>query len=364
MPDAAAEQPMSAESPTPRGERAWVRLVPWIILALVLTSVVLVSIRWDHFEAQATIQKTDNATIQAESTVIDAKASGYVRAVRFTDFQNVRAGDLLMQIDDREAQANVLHAEATLAKAQAILSNLDHEVAAQYATIAQARANAASNTSKLRLAEEDHRRFAALADSGAVTGQEADSARANADVVRATQTGTIAAIDLQVRQLDLLNGARAQREADVLAARAGLDSARIALSYTRIVAPADGTVGQRLIQVGSLMNSGTAVVNFVARTTPYVVANYKETQLSRIAPGQKVEIVVDSFPDRRFEGRVSRLAPASGATFSAVPAANATGNFTKVTQRIPLRIDLLPGQPLIGRLRAGMSVTTRINTGG
>jgi membrane fusion protein (multidrug efflux system) len=230
--------------------------------------------------------------------------------------------------------------------------------------IAQARANADSSASKVRLAIDDDRRFAALADSGAVTGQEADSARSNAAVFRAGQAGSLAAVDLANRQRDVLEGQRAQREADVLAARAALDSAQIALSYTRIVAPAAGTIGQRLVQPGSLLNPGAAVVTFVARTQPYVVANYKETQLARIAPGQAVEIMVDSFPGDKLRGRVSRLAPASGATFATLPADNATGNFTKVAQRIPLRIDLLPNQPLIKRLRAGMSVTTRIDTRG
>jgi membrane fusion protein (multidrug efflux system) len=362
MAEAALEQSTGLAS-SPR-ERRWVRLVPWLILALVICAIALVSMRWNSFEADRIIQTTDNATIQADSAVIDAKVSGYVRSVNFVDFQSVRAGQLLVQIDDREYRANVLHAEAALAKAQAILANLDHEVAAQRATIAQARASADSNASKLRLAVDDDRRFAALQDSGAVTGQEADSARSNAAVIRAGQAGSLATVDLANRQRDVLEGQRAQREADVLGARATLDSAKIALSYTRIVAPADGTIGQRVVQPGSLLNPGAAVVTFVAKTVPYVVANYKETQLSRIAPGQLVEILVDSLPGTRLRGRVSRLAPASGATFAALPADNATGNFTKVTQRIPLRIDLMPGQPIVARLRAGMSVTTRIDTHG
>jgi membrane fusion protein (multidrug efflux system) len=338
--------------------------VPWIILLVVVATMIFVSIRWDRFEADRTIQATDNATIQADSAVLDAKVSGYVRTVAFNDFQPVRAGDLLVQLDDREYRAGVLHAEAALAKAQASLGNLDNEVAVQRAMIAQARASAQGSASRLQLAIDDNRRFAALAESGAVTGQEADSARSNVTVVRAAQAGSLASVDLASRQLDVLQGQRAQRAADVLAARAALETAQLALSYTRIVAPATGTIGQRLVQPGSLLNPGAAVVTFVARTTPYVVANYKETQLSRIAPGQPVEILVDSFPGARLRGRVSRLSPASGATFSAVPADNATGNFTKVTQRIPLRIDLVPGQALIGRLRAGMSVTTRIDTRG
>lgn len=350
--------------PQEPGEARWVKLIPWVILALVLAGVVLASTHWDRFEADKTVQTTDDASVQADSSIINAKVSAYVVKVNFTDFQTVHAGDVLVQMDDREARASVLHAEAALAKAQAVLDNLDHELAAQRAMIAQARANAASTGSKLRLADQDNHRFSALADSGAVTGQEADSAQSNAAVVRATQAGSLAALDLQNRQYDVLSGQRAQRKADVQAAQAALESARIILSYTKIVAPGDGTVGQRLVQVGSLLNPGSAVVNFVAHNPPYVVANYKETQMSRIAPGQKAEIVIDSFPGQRLTGTVSRLAPASGATFSAVPADNATGNFTKVTQRIPLRIDLTPGQPLISRLRAGMSVTARIDTHG
>ncbi|SEJ50247.1 membrane fusion protein, multidrug efflux system [Sphingobium sp. AP50] len=365
MTDAAASStnpPPTVESE--ESERQWVRFVPWIILVLVVVGVILATANWNRFEANRSVQTTDNATIQADSAVVDAKVSGYVRTVNFTDFQRVKAGDVLVQLDDREARAAVLHAESALAKSRAVLANLDHELDAQQAIIAQARAAVTGNASKLRLARADQRRFSALAESGAVTGQENDSAGANATVLEAAQAGSVAALDLQNRQLDVLRGQRAQREADVLAAQAALESARITLSYTRIVAPTDGIVGQRLVQLGSLLSPGSAVVNFVASTPPYVVANYKETQLARIAPGQRVDILVDSFPGERLVGHVSKLAPASGATFSALPADNATGNFTKVTQRIPLRIDLAPGQAIIKRLRAGMSVTTRIETRG
>jgi membrane fusion protein (multidrug efflux system) len=258
--------------------------------------------------------------------------------------------------------AAVLHAEAALARANAVLANLDNELAVGRASIAQARAASETNASKLRLAVQDDRRFAALADSGAVTGQEADSAQANVDAVRATQQGSLATVELQNRQLDVLRGQRAQRQADVLAAQAALETTRITLSYARIVAPADGIVGQRVVQTGSLLSPGTAVVTFVPRVPPYVVANYKETQLARVRPGQAVTVKVDGLPGRVFNARVSRLAPASGATFSTVPADNATGNFTKVVQRIPVRIDFLKDQPAAASLRPGMSVTTRIDT--
>jgi len=337
-------------------------LAPWLVIALVLSAIILVATQWGRFEADRAVQVTDNATIQADVVVLDSRAAAYVRTVAFSDFQHVRKGQLLVQLEDDEFRADVLRAEAALAKAEAVLGNLPNELAAQHAMVDQARAKAESDTSRLQLAEADDQRFAALASSGAVTGQEADSARANAGMIRAARTGSTAAIELQNRQLDVLAGTRQQRQADVLAARAELERARIALSFTRITAPADGIVGQRHVQPGSLLAPGTAVANFVPDTPPYVVANYKETQLARIAPGQKVEITIDSFPGEVLQGHVSRLAPASGATFAAIPADNATGNFTKVTQRVPLRIDLDPNQPLATRLRAGMSATTRIIT--
>jgi membrane fusion protein (multidrug efflux system) len=275
----------------------------------------------------------------------------------------VHKGDVLVVLDDRDYRAAVARAEAALAKARASLSNLANEQAAQRATIQVAQANADTVTSKLRLAEQDNHRFAALVDSGAVTGQEADSARANVESVSATQQSNRATVELQRRQLEVLGGQGPQRLADVQAAQAALDTAKIDLSYTRIIAPADGTMNQRTIQPGALLTPGAAVANFVPKAPPYILANYKETQLARIRPGQHVTIRVDALPGAVIDGRVSRMSPASGATFTTVPADNATGNFTKVTQRIPLRIDFAAGQPAVARLRAGMSVTTRIDTG-
>lgn len=355
----------TTQTPSPdESSPSWERWIPWAILALVILIVVAVSTRWDSFVSNSSVQTTDYASIETDSALISAKVPGYIRRVAFTDFQPVHAGDLLVQIDDRELRADVMRAEATLARAKAVLANLDNEVAAGRATVAQAQAAEATNASKLRLAEQDNRRFSALEDSGAVTGQEADSARANMDAVRSTQQGNRASVELQQRQLDVLRGERGQREADVRAAEAALDLARINLSYARVTAPADGFVSERQVQAGSLVNAGSAIVNFVPRTLPYIVANYKETQLARVQTGQPVEITVDSFPGQVLKGRITRIGPASGASFAALPADNATGNFTKVTQRIPLRIDLLPNQPLISRLRAGMSVTTHVDTHG
>jgi membrane fusion protein (multidrug efflux system) len=160
----------------------------------------------------------------------------------------------------------------------------------------------------------------------------------------------------------VLSGTKKQRAADIEAAKAALAAARLRLGYTKILAPFDGVVGEREVQPGDYVNIGTNLINVVPLPDVYVIANYKETQLTRVRPGQPVEMVVDSFPGERLHGRVERIAPASGSQFALLPPDNATGNFTKVVQRVPVRIALDKGQPLLERLLPGMSVETRIHT--
>lgn len=363
---------MTDSSPAPtadthaRNEKAerWLRIVPWLILAAVLLAIMAVTTHWERWESDDVIQTTDDATIQTDGTVLQAKIGGYVRTVAFPDFGEVKAGQLLVEIDDRDYRAAVAQAEAALAKAEAMLEAHRFEIAAQQSKLSQARALAAVGQNRLALALADERRIVSLDGSEAVTGQETDRARATASELRATRDAEVAAIGIEQGQLGSINGRRAQLQADVMAARAELDAARIALSHAHIVAPTDGSVGQRLVQKGSLLSAGSAVVNFVPRTPAFVVANYKETQLARIMPGQPVDVLVDGFPGEVLKGRVASLAPSGGSAFSPARQSGPMGNFTKVVQRIPVRIDLLPGQPLARRVRAGMSVTTRIDTHG
>jgi len=358
---ATAPTPAAAAPATPPTKRLF-RLVPWIVLAMLIALVLLVSTGWDAHEANATTQTTDNASVQGDATVLTARATGYVRHVAFSDFQQVKAGDVLVELEDDDYRASVASAEADLARARANLANLSNEEASQQATIDQAVAGARTSAARLALARQENARFQALSGSGAVTGQEADNARSALDAAIATQAGNGAATALQRRQLDVLRGQRAQRQAAVAAADAALRTARINLSHTRILAPSDGIVGARTVQVGALLSPGSKVVNFVPAAQPFVIANYKETQLARVRVGQPVTMEIDSFPGQELRGRVARIAPAGGNVFSVVPADNATGNFTKVVQRIPVRIDLLGDQPLVGRIRPGMSVETRIDT--
>jgi membrane fusion protein (multidrug efflux system) len=183
----------------------------------------------------------------------------------------------------------------------------------------------------------------------------ADYAKAQADV-RASR----AVIAAQRHQLEVLAGTKKQRTADLLGAQAALAAAKLRLGYTRIVAPFDGVVGERQVQPGDYVNIGSNLINIVPLPNVYVIANYKETQLTRVKPGQPVEITIDTFPDQTLRGQVERVSPASGSQFALLPPDNATGNFTKVVQRIPVRIALDKGQPLLERLLPGMSAVTRI----
>jgi membrane fusion protein (multidrug efflux system) len=363
MNTASATAPASTPAATtPPPTKRLFRLVPWIVLAITIFLVVLVFTQWDAHEANADVQSTDNASVQGETTVLTARATGYVRHVNFTDFQQVKAGDVMVQLEDDDYRATVASARADLDRALANLANLANEEASQQATIAQAVAAEQTSAARLSLARQENARFQALSGSGAVTGQEADNARSALDAAVATQVGNGAATDLQRRQLDVLRGRRAERQAAVAAAVAALRSAEINLSHTRILAPSDGVAGARNVQVGALLSPGAKVANFVPSSRPYVIANYKETQLARVRVGQLVTITVDGFPGQTLKGRVARISPAGGNVFSVVPADNATGNFTKVVQRIAVRIDIAENQPLSTRVRPGMSVETRIDT--
>lgn len=357
-----APQGGASQPPAPPVVKPLFRLIPWIVIGVTLLLVVLATTRWDHYEASVAVQKTDNATVRQDTAALDAKVGAYVRRVYFSDFQSVKAGDILVELVDDDYRVAVLRAQASVAKAQARLDSLDTELAAQRAAVDQATANAETSKSRMLLAEREHRRFSSLAGTGAVTGQEGDSARATWEAAVATHRSADAAIEVQRRQLAVLAGDGKQRSAELEAAKAALEAARIELAHTRIVAPADGIVGARTVQPGSLVAPGTQVVSFVSAARPYIIANYKETQLANVKAGQSVTITVDSFPGTELHGIVTRIAPASGSTFAIVPADNATGNFTKVVQRIALRIDLDRDQPLAERLRAGMSVSTSIHT--
>jgi membrane fusion protein (multidrug efflux system) len=362
--------PNSAPAPEaqPSPGNAWRRLaIPLLAVFAALAFIGLATLRWDAWVGGSAVQTTNDAYVRAETTRLASRVAGEVRTVAMKDFQRVKSGDLLVEIDPADYEAQVAQAEAGVAGAKAALDNLDNQVELQYATIAQAEAQRVSAEARNVEAQQEQERQQSLTQTQAGTRQKleqavADYAKAQADV-RASR----AVIAAQRHQLEVLAGTKKQRTADLLGAQAALAAAKLRLGYTRIVAPFDGVVGERQVQPGDYVNIGSSLINIVPLPNVYVIANYKETQLTRVKPGQPVEITIDTFPDQTLRGQVERVSPASGSQFALLPPDNATGNFTKVVQRIPVRIALDKGQPLLERLLPGMSAVTRIRvdeTGG
>jgi len=268
----------------------------------------------------------------------------------------------LIQIDPADYEAQVAQSEAAVAAAQAALDNLANQVELQYATIAQAQAARLSAEALEVEARQEQERQQSLSQTESGTRQRFEQAVANYAKAQADVRASRAVIAAQQHQLEVLQGTRKQRAADLEATKASLASAKLKLGYTKISAPFDGVVGERQVQPGDYVNIGTNLINVVPLPKVYVIANYKETQLTHVAPGQPVEITVDSFPREKLRGKVERIAPATGAQVALLPPDNATGNFTKVVQRIPVRIQLDDNQPLLARLVPGMSVVTSIDT--
>jgi membrane fusion protein, multidrug efflux system len=334
------------------------------LLAVLVASgfIVLATLRWDAWVGGAVIQTTNDAYIKADLTRLSTRVSGEVLTVAVDDFQRVKAGDLLVQIDPADYQAQVALAEAGVAGAQAAFDNLANQIELQYATIAQAEAQLVSAMAQEVETREEQQRQQSLTQTEAGTRQKLEQAVAAYARAQADVKASRAMIAAQRHQIEVLTGTRKQRAADIEAAKATLSSAKLKLGYTKITAPFDGVVGDRQVQPNDYVNIGTNLINVVPLPDVYIIANYKETQLTRVRPGQSVDVTVDSFPNERLHGRVERISPASGSQFALLPPDNATGNFTKVVQRIPVRIRLDKGQLLLERLLPGMSVVTEIHT--
>jgi membrane fusion protein (multidrug efflux system) len=337
--------------------------IPLIAVIVALAFVALATSRWNEWTGDARIQSTDDAYVRADLTRLSSRVAGEVLNVAVDDFQRVKAGDLLVQIDPADYKAAADQAEAAVIGAQAALDNLSNQVELQYATIAQAEAARVSAEALEVEARQEEERQQSLSQTDAGTRQRFEQATAGYAKAQADVRASRAVVAAQRHQLEVLQGTKKQRAADVEAAKAVLDAAKLKLGYTHVVAPFDGVTSERQVQPGDYVNIGTNLINVVPLPNVYVIANYKETQLTHVRPGQPVAITVDTFPNDVLHGRVERIAPASGSQFALLPPDNATGNFTKVVQRIPVRIALDKNQPLLERLLPGMSVVTEIDTG-
>jgi membrane fusion protein (multidrug efflux system) len=358
-------KPSAASSNTSSNisSRTWGRLaIPLFAVLAAFAFIALATLRWDAWVGNATVQTTNDAYVRAEMTRLSSRVAGEILTVAANDFQRVKAGDLLIQIDPADYQAQVAQAEASVAAAQAALDNLSNQVELQYATIAQAEAQQVSAAAQEVEAKQEQERQQSLSQTESGTRQKFEQATAAYAKAQADVRASRAVIAAQKHQMEVLAGTKKQRAADVLGAQAALASAKLKLGYTKIVAPFDGVVGERQVQPGDYVNIGSNLINVVPLPNVYVIANYKETQLTRVKPGQPVDITVDSFPNEKLHGRVERVSPASGSQFALLPPDNATGNFTKVVQRVPVRIEIDKNQPLLARLLPGMSVVTNIRT--
>lgn len=310
---------------------------------------------------RASEQSTNDAFIAADYTLVAPRVAGFIKEVLVEDNQQVKAGQLLALIDDRDLRAAAQAADAETLVAQAQLQNARATLDRQSSVIAQAQAAVVAARAEMDFAQHELNRYNHLAGVGAGTVQNAQQARTRIDQATARLATATAALAAERKQVEILTAQRDAAEGGLKRAQAALEMASYELSYTRIVAPVDGMVGERAVRVGAYVTPGSKILAVVPLQQAYVVANFQETQLTAMHAGQVVQVRVDSLGGETLQGRVESLAPATGVTFAAVKPDNATGNFTKVVQRIPVKILLDPNQPMAERLRVGMSVEASVD---
>ncbi|WP_288191356.1 HlyD family secretion protein [uncultured Phyllobacterium sp.] len=316
---------------------------------------------WHYWTVGRFQESTDDAYVKADSTIVAPKVSGYVREVLVTDNQPVRANQPLAKIDDRDYVVALEQAKADVAAAQADIENIVASLDQQQAAIAQAQSTVSVDQASLKFAQQDNDRYGALATQGAGSVQNAQQAVSKLDIAKATLQRDEGAVVSAQKQVGVLQAQLAKMNAALARDKAVQDQAELNLGYTTIVSPVDGVVGNRTLRVGQYVQSGTQLMAVVPVDNVYVIANFKETQLTDVKKGQPVDIAVDTFPGVALKGRVDSIAPASGQEFALLPPDNATGNFTKIVQRIPVKVVLDNDSKLTGLLRPGMSVTPTIN---
>lgn len=332
-----------------------------LALAVALGTAGAADLGYDYLTTGRYLESTDDAYVKADSTIVSPKVSGYIAQVLVGDNQPVRAGQLLAEIDDRDFRAALAQAHADVGASEAAVRNLDAQLALQQPIIEQGTADVAAAEANLKFAQEEHARYDGLMKTGSGTvqrAQQTDAALRSSNAQwQHSRSGLLAA----QRKVDVLSTDRAKAVAQLDRARAVEQQAALNLSYTRITAPVDGTVGARSLRVGQYVQAGTQLMAVVPLDAVYVVANFKETQLTNVRNGQPVEVEIDSFRGAKLRGHVDSLSPASALEFALLPPDNATGNFTKIVQRVPVKI-VLDDITLKGLLRPGMSAVPTVDT--
>jgi membrane fusion protein, multidrug efflux system len=377
--------PVQAPHEGARWQKFW---TPIFVVLLALAVLITITRNWNSWEGGKLDQVTDDAYVRADITPLSTKVAGIVRAVHVADFQQVHKGDLLVELQDDDYQSQVDKAKAAVEAAHAAIEiNVrqrhlqDARIARALAGIDQAKAQiTAAEAAKqavladLAHARSERKRQEELYQTHSATQQKVESAVADeqrlsaqlasrdADLsqARAMLTSNELAVEAERRSKTVLESQELQLQADVRAKQANLATAMVNLGYTKIYAPEDGTVGERQVRPGQLVSPGTQVISFV-NGTKWVQANYRETQLTNVKTGDPAELRIDQYPGQVIRGKVLEIAPASGSQFALLPPDNATGNFTKVVQRIPVKI-ALDDTTVAEKLRPGLSVTATIRT--
>jgi multidrug resistance efflux pump len=332
-----------------------------VAVVIGLAGAALVLYAWRLPPFTSSVETTDNAYVRGQVTLISPQLNGYVAEVAVQDYQTVKAGQLLVRIDDRIYEQKLQQAKATLAAQKAALANSEQTRRSNEAKIKSSEAQVDSAKAALKAAEANWERIEPLLSRGVTTQKEADQARANLDQAKAALSQAQAAVEVTRQDLAATRVNRQSLEAAVQGAEAAVRLAEIDLQNTRIVAPQDGRLGEVGARIGQYVSAGTQLLAVVPETI-WVVANFKETQLPGMKVGQPVTLKIDALEHASLIGHIERFSPAAGSEFSVLKADNATGNFTKVAQRVPVRIAIDPDQELAERLAPGMSVVVSVDT--
>ena len=327
---------------------------------LVLIAGAAYGARW--FMVGRYLESTDNAYLQADNAVVAPKVSGYIATVEVVDNQIVAAGQVLARIDDRDYRTDLAQSEADVAQANAELQNNAAQIEQQKARMAQMAAALTQSGASAEFARQESARFDGLVGSGAVSLKQAQQAQSEQKRANAAVAESQAMKDEAAKQIAVLESARGKATAALKRAQAGLEQAQLRVSYTTLTAPIAGAVGDRSVRVGQYVQPGSRLLTIVPVQDVYLVANYKETQLRHVCRGEHVRISLDMYPGQDVTGTVDSLAPGTGAQFALLPAENATGNFTKIVQRVPVKISI--DRDSLGgvEIRPGLSATATADT--
>ncbi len=351
------EVPGDVVSPDKRGNKRMV------LIGLGLGALVAAGVWGGHWWLVGRfIESTDDAYLQADSVTVAPKVSGYVTDVYVADNQAVKAGDPLVKLDARQYQVALDQANATIDARAADIQHADAQLAQQRANIAQAQAQQEVARVSLRHAQDEVARYTPLAATGAETTERLAELKSNRDQAQATLAADSAAVEAQRSQVAALTAQQAQARAQLEAARASAAQSQLDLDNTVVKSALAGRVGDRTVRVGQYVQPGTRMLTVVPVQKTYLTANFKETQIGRMRVGQPVELYVDALPGHTLHGVVDSFSPGTGAQFALLPPENATGNFTKIVQRVPVRIRLDTGPETRGVLLPGMSVTVDVDT--